>query len=100
VVPTEPEWARTNWQSYAVRVSAVDQRTVMQHMLDEGVSTRRGVMNAHREGAYPAGTWRASGLLAQSEQAQDTAIVLPLFHQMTTEEQDRVVASLARAVAS
>jgi hypothetical protein len=30
----------------------------MQRMLDDGVSTRRGVMNAHREGAYPAGTWR------------------------------------------
>ncbi len=100
VVPTEPEWARTNWQSYAVRVPGRHQRTVMQHMLDEGVSTRRGVMNAHREGAYPAGTWRASGPLTVSEQAQDTAIVLPLYHQMTTEEQDRVVASLARAVES
>ena len=51
-VPVEPEWARTNWQTYAVRLLDADQRRVMQHMLDEGVATRRGVMNAHREAAY------------------------------------------------
>ena len=50
--PREPAWARTNWQSYAVRLEPpLDQRRVMQRMLDDGVSTRRGVMNAHRERA-------------------------------------------------
>ena len=95
----EPAWARSNWQSYTVRLEAsLDQRRVMQRMLDEGVSTRRGVMNAHRERAYPAGSWRASGSLANGEQAQDTAIVLPLYHQMTDEDQQRVVAALTQAV--
>jgi dTDP-4-amino-4,6-dideoxygalactose transaminase len=100
IIPAvEPAWARTNWQSYTVRVMPpLDQRRVMQRMLDDGVSTRRGVMNAHREPAYPAGTWRASGPLTRSEQAQDTAIILPLYHQMTGDEQLRVVASLAQAV--
>jgi dTDP-4-amino-4,6-dideoxygalactose transaminase len=56
------------------------------------------VMNAHREGAYPAGTWRAAGSLARSEAAQAAAVMLPLYHQMTSDEQDRVVAALARAV--
>jgi dTDP-4-amino-4,6-dideoxygalactose transaminase len=98
VVPREPEWARTNWQTYAVRLKTADQRQVMQRMLDDGVSTRRGVMNAHREAAYPAGTWRASGALTRSEQAQDTAVLLPLYHDLTFEDQDRVVDSLARAV--
>jgi perosamine synthetase len=69
-------------------------------MLDEGISTRRGVMNAHREPAYPAGTWRAAGPLTRGEQAQDTVIVLPLYHQMTDEDQQRVVAALKRAVSS
>jgi perosamine synthetase len=100
VLPREPEWARTNWQSYAVRLRDADQRTVMQRMLDDGVATRRGVMNAHLEAAYPAGTWRAAGPLTRSEAAQATAIVLPLFHQMTDGEQDRVVASLTNAVAA
>jgi dTDP-4-amino-4,6-dideoxygalactose transaminase len=34
----------------------------------------------------------------RSEQAQNTAIVLPLFHQMTEDDQDRVVDSLRLAV--
>jgi dTDP-4-amino-4,6-dideoxygalactose transaminase len=98
--PCEPEWARTNWQSYAVRLDApLDQRTVMQRMLDDGVSTRRGVMNVHRERAYPPESWRAVGALSVGEQVQDHTIVLPLYHQMTTDDQDRVVASLARAIA-
>jgi perosamine synthetase len=98
VLPREPEWARTNWQTYAVRLERADQRRVMQRMLEDGVSTRRGVMNAHREASYPAGTWRATGSLTCGERAQDTAVALPLYHDMTLEDQDRVVASLARAI--
>ncbi len=97
-VPTEPAWARSNWQSYAVRLERADLRAVMQRMLDDGISTRRGVMNAHMEPAYPAGTWRSAGSLAESERAYRETLVLPLFHQMTSVEQDRVVASLERAV--
>jgi len=96
-IPTEPEWARTNWQSYVVRVEAGRQRQIMQTLLDAGIATRRGAMNAHREAAYPAGTWRAAGALQQSEVAQDTAIVLPLFHQLTAADQDRVIDELTRA---
>jgi perosamine synthetase len=98
VVPCEPEWARSNWQSYGVRLETADQRQVMQRMLDDGVSTRRGVMNAHREAAHPAGTWRAPGPLTRSERAQDTTVLLPLYHDLTAEDQDRVVTSLTRAV--
>ena len=97
-VPAEPEWARSNWQSYAMRVEAVRQRHVMQALLDVGIATRRGAMNAHREGAYPPGTWRSVGSLRESEKAQDTAIVLPLFHQLTEVEQDRVIDEVRRVV--
>ena len=99
IVPREPQWARTNWQSYAIRVGAwIDQRSVMQKMLDAGVSTRRGVMNVHREASYPEGSWRAASGLAQSEEAQDTTIVLPLYHQLTEDDQDRVIEALAAAI--
>ncbi len=95
IVPREPQWARTNWQSYAIRVGAwIEQQTLMQRLLDAGISTRRGVMNVHREASYPEGTWRAGSGLVQSEDAQDTTIVLPLYHQLTEEDQDRVIASL------
>ena len=97
-LPAEPEWARSNWQTYAVRVPADRQGAIMQDLLDAGIATRRGVMNAHREAAYPSGTWRAGGSLRESETAQDTAIALPLFHDLTNDDQDRVVARLAEAV--
>ena len=49
------------------------------------------------EVVYPAGTWRAAGSLQESEDVQDSAIVLPLFHQLTEADQNRVVDELARA---
>jgi perosamine synthetase len=97
-VPAEPEWARTNWQSYAVRVEAGRQRQIMQALLDAGIATRRGAMNAHREQAYPPDIWQSPGPLRRSEEAQDTAIVLPLFHQLTESDQDRVIAEVRRVV--
>jgi perosamine synthetase len=97
-VPPEPEWARSNWQSYAVRLLRGDQRSVMQRMLDDGIATRRGVMNVHREPAYASG-WRATQAgLARGEAAQDTAIILPMFHGMTESEQERVVRALESAI--
>ena len=53
ILPHEPAWARSNWQSYCVRLpTGVDQVSVMQSMLDQGVATRRGIMCAHLEAAY------------------------------------------------
>jgi len=94
--PVEPNRARTNWQSYAVRLpDSADQRAVMQGMLDKGVSTRRGIMCIHREKPY-AGSARFP--LPASEAAQDRTILLPLYPQMTEAEQDLVVAALGEAV--
>jgi perosamine synthetase len=105
VLPAEPDWARTNWQSYTVRLAhGIDQRTVMQRMLDRQVATRRGAMCAHREAAYPPGSFRcgradAEGTcLHNSELAQDTTIVLPMYHEMSEVEQDRVVVALNEAL--
>jgi dTDP-4-amino-4,6-dideoxygalactose transaminase len=96
--PCEPDWARSNYQSYCVRLPAgSDQRSVMQHLLDARIATRRGVMCAHREPAYPAGTWSARGSLVESERAQDHGVILPLFHDLSDDDQDRVVAALASA---
>lgn len=97
--PYEPAFAKSNWQSYSIRLAYwSDQRAVMQFMLDRGVATRRGIMCAHREPAYRAGQYRAAGSLAKSEEAQDHSIILPLFHQMTSLQQDRVVETLAESV--
>jgi dTDP-4-amino-4,6-dideoxygalactose transaminase len=98
-LPEEPLWARSNWQSYCVRLpEGRGQREAMQTLLAEGISTRRGIMCAHLEAAWPTGTWRAPGGLAMSEQARDRGLILPLFHELSEAQQDRVVAA-ARAMA-
>lgn len=97
-LPVEPAYARSNWQSFCVRLpEGRDQRGVMQAMLDQGVSTRRGVMCAHREAAYAAAPQRAG--LPHSEAAQDRGVMLPLYPQMTEDEQDRVIEALRTASA-
>jgi perosamine synthetase len=94
-LPQEPTWARSNWQSYAVRLDeGIDQQRVMQMMLDAGVSTRRGIMCAHREPAYAG--W-PHGPLPISEGAQDRCVLLPLYNGMTSEQQEQVVHALQDA---
>jgi dTDP-4-amino-4,6-dideoxygalactose transaminase len=96
--PVEPSWARTNWQSYCVGLPAgVEQRRFMQRLLDAGIATRRGVGCAHREPAYPPGTWRSDSHLRNSEEAQERSIILPLFHQLSEPDQDRVIHELLAA---
>lgn len=91
--PEEPPWARSNWQSYCVQLPpGTDQRHVMQTLLDAGISTRRGIMCSHREKAHADVPLRHA--LAQSEHAQDRCILLPLFPQMTEQEQQQVVSAL------
>lgn len=100
-LPVEPAGVRTNWQSFWVELpEGADRHRLMQDMLDAGVSTRRGVMCAHREPAYANEPWRAGpGGLAQSEHAEDRFLILPLFHQMTEADQDRVAEALGAALA-
>jgi dTDP-4-amino-4,6-dideoxygalactose transaminase len=93
--PYEPFWARSNWQSYTITLSAdCDQRNVMQTMLDRNISTRRGIMCSHREPAYRDGCRVGPGGLRNSEKAQERNILLPLYHQFTEEQQDRVIEAL------
>jgi dTDP-4-amino-4,6-dideoxygalactose transaminase len=101
-LPVEPAWARSNWQSFCVVLPAGSvQREVMQAMRDAGVSTRRGIMCAHREPAYAREPWLAgpSGL-AVSEEAQDRGLILPLYHELTADEQEAVANALREACAA
>ena len=92
--PHVPEWARSNFQSYAVRVTPEYWRKrddLMQAMLDLGISTRRGIMNSHQERAY---AYMGPQKLPCSEAARDSVILLPLFGGMTDDEQVRVIGAL------
>jgi perosamine synthetase len=110
-LPLEPPWAKSNWQSYCVRLPlGKDQREVMQKLSDEGIATRKGVMCSHREPAYQTGKNSEGGErfrvdsspsvkypLGASEAAQDQCIILPLYPQMADDDLDRVVRCLTEA---
>lgn len=90
--PHDPSYCRGNWQSYPVRVlghSPVNRDRLMQHLLDNEISTRRGIMNAHQEPAYIS-----EFSLPQSEQSRDSVILLPLFTGMKDAEVEEVVKRL------
>jgi dTDP-4-amino-4,6-dideoxygalactose transaminase len=66
----------------------------MQHMLDNGISTRRGIMCAHREKPYR----HLAASLPHSEWCQDHTLILPLYTQMVDADVERVAASLIEGV--
>jgi perosamine synthetase len=98
VVPQVPEGCRHNFQSYMVRLqddAPVTRDQLMQLLLNRGVSSRRGIMAIHREAPYSDARW--DRLLPITNLVTDTALVLPLFHEMTDEEQDSVIECLEQA---
>jgi perosamine synthetase len=111
-LPAEPNWARTNWQSFVVMLATQALRDrVMARLLDLGIATRPGVMTAHREPAYRTAPWRcvagpktcgcphdSCAQLAASEARRDRGLILPLFDAMTDQDIARVAAALADAV--
>jgi dTDP-4-amino-4,6-dideoxygalactose transaminase len=92
--PHVPADTRPNYQSYAIRVTEgypLSRDELMQRLLERGVSTRRGIMNAHQEAAYADGrAW----VLPHSEAARDSVVLLPLFNGMTSSDQEKVVGTL------
>ena len=93
--PAEPAGYRHNFQSYMARLTKdapVSRDKLMQLLLDRGISTRRGVMATHRETPYRNPRWERE--LPETNAATDECIILPLFHQMTEEEQEFILSSL------
>jgi len=94
-LPQEPDFARSNWQSFWVILrdgSPRSQVELMQALLARGIHTRRGVMCAHREPAYRDLPRRHP--LPVSELLQDRSIILPIYPGMTEADQERVIAAL------
>ncbi len=91
-LPKEPVYARTNWQSFPVRIvkKSIKRNDLMQKLLDQGIASRPGIMNAHEEVMYKSKEWK----LPNSEQARRDTLILPLYHQMTEKEQNYIVQQL------
>lgn len=98
VPPQQPAGCESNFQSYMVRMreeAPLGRDELMQAMLDRGISTRRGVMPIHRERPYADAKWK----LPESERAADQCIILPLYDQMTDDDQDYVIEAIAEVCA-
>lgn len=88
-LPKEADYHRTNWQSYPVRVlenAPLSRDRLMQYLLDNKVSTRRGIMNAHQEKIYTSNT-----PLKSSELARDSVLLLPIFDAMKEMQIKKIV---------
>jgi perosamine synthetase len=93
-VPFDPPYAQRTWQSYCVRVgprAAVSRTELMRRLLGDGIPTRRGVMAIHEERSY-AGTHTN---LEHTEAAARDVLMLPLFPDLSDQEQEYVIESLA-----
>ncbi|WP_202925920.1 DegT/DnrJ/EryC1/StrS family aminotransferase [Goekera deserti] len=90
----DPAWGTTNYQSCWVLLpvdSPVGRDELLARFTEAGVSPRRGIMASHLEPAYAD---LPAVALPVTERLTADSLVLPLYHQMTEAEQDRVVAVL------
>jgi len=93
----DPDYGRTNYQSFWVLLPAgfpVSRDELLQQLAAEGVSARRGIMAAHVEPAYAG---HEHGMLPVTERITANSLILPLFHDLTEEEQDLIVSTIVRA---
>jgi perosamine synthetase len=95
VPPYDPPYAVRTWQSYCVRVmpsAGITRTELMRALLADGIPTRRGVMAIHHEPAYAD-----PGLeLKHTDAAAHEVLMLPLFPDMTEDQQEYVIEQLAK----
>lgn len=87
---TDPDWGTTNYQSCWIELDdryPVRRDDLLRILATEGISGRRGIMTAHRQPAY-AGVPHAD--LSASERLSDNSLILPVHHELTDAEIDRV----------
>ncbi|MDR7191193.1 dTDP-4-amino-4,6-dideoxygalactose transaminase [Microbacterium sp. BE35] len=92
---TDPEYGTGNFQSFWVEVGdeyPTDRDGLLEALANADISARRGIMAAHRQPPYRDLT--PEGGLPVTERLNEKTLILPVFHQLTQEDQDRVIAVL------
>ena len=110
-LPREPEWAKSNWQSYCVTFADQSIRdAVASHLSELKIDTRAGVMCSHREPAYAEEPWRCGSAsiedspsaanlrLRHSVESQDRGLILPLYDSLTEADQQRITQGIDKVV--
>ena len=96
-----PEYVEPTYQTYIIRLeekSRISRDELMKILLEKGISTRKGIMAIHREKPYSGLVENHS--LPETEKAADNTITLPLYPQMTEDEQEYVIESVIEIVKS
>jgi perosamine synthetase len=100
IPPTVPDYATPCWQSYAIRIAdeaPVSRNQVAQQLLDAGIACRPAYMACHVQPVYRR--LYPELRLSNTERALETVIILPLYPQMTDEEQEYVIECVGSALA-
>jgi perosamine synthetase len=93
----DPPYGTTNYQSFWIILPddfPISRDDLLQRMMDEGISPRRGIMAAHLEPAF-AGQPHIE--LPVTERLTASSLLLPLFHEMTEIQQERVARVVTQA---
>jgi dTDP-4-amino-4,6-dideoxygalactose transaminase len=97
----DPTYGEGNFQSYWVEVLPefpTSRDGLLEALAEADISARRGIMSAHRQPAYRDRD--AGGApLPVTERLTDNTLILPLYHQLTDADQDRVIEALRTAAA-
>lgn len=87
----DPPYGRTNFQSFWITLPEsfpVTRDDLLRRLMAFGISARRGFMAAHLEAAY-SGVARIE--LPVTERLTRQTLILPLFHDLREDEQQRVI---------
>ena len=101
VTPHVIEGANPSWHIYVVRM-AFDQisktkQQIFEEMKEQGVVLNLHYIPVHRQPYYEKLGFR-QGDFPQSEKYYDEAFTLPLYYDLTNDEQDRIVESLRKTL--
>jgi perosamine synthetase len=94
-LPVEEDGYFSNYQSFSIYLKdncKISRNDLMQKLLDDGISSRRGIMTSHRETAYKDSC--ADLALPISEDACDRSIIIPLYIPMEQKDIDQVIEKL------
>jgi perosamine synthetase len=97
-LPHEAEGYFTNWQSFSIYIKPeckVSRNELMELLLEEGISSRRGIMTSHREKAYE---YMSPVNLPVSEDLCDRSIIIPLYYPMEQSDVYKVIEAIKKFV--
>jgi perosamine synthetase len=98
ILAADPSYGTTNYQSFWMLLpegSATGRDDMLTALMAQGISGRRGIMASHLEPAYAG---HAHADLPVTERLTRGSIILPLFHVMTEEDQDRVIGAVRELI--